>query len=112
VKSPARAHRVASMHSTESNYGCGCIADPVRWNTPWGLLDKDARLEEDGAVLITDVRIDRVFLFAGCFTESRDERRRHAAVADRCAPCLSRGRRPARHPTDAGLTAELSVISD
>jgi len=41
--------------------------DPVRWNTPWGLLDKDARLEEDGTVLFTDVRIDRVFLFAGLF---------------------------------------------
>ena len=41
--------------------------DAVRWDKPWGLLDEDARLEEDGEVLITDVRLDRVFLFAGLF---------------------------------------------
>jgi len=40
--------------------------ESVRWSKPWGLIDR-ARVEDDGAVLITDVRVDRVFLFAGLF---------------------------------------------
>ena len=41
--------------------------EPVRWSQPWGLLDNGARLEDEGTVLITDVRVDRVFLIAGLF---------------------------------------------
>jgi hypothetical protein len=37
-----------------------------------GLLDEGARLEEDGSVLITDVRIDRICLFAGLFYGFRE----------------------------------------
>jgi hypothetical protein len=40
--------------------------DPVRWRYPWGSI-KDARIEDDGTTLVTDVRIDRVFLSAGLF---------------------------------------------
>jgi hypothetical protein len=40
--------------------------DPVLWSQPWGLIDR-ARIEDDGAVLITDLRIDREFMFAGLF---------------------------------------------
>ena len=43
--------------------------EPVRWSRPWGRLDNGARLEEDGTVLITNVRVDRVFLIAGLFCE-------------------------------------------
>lgn len=38
----------------------------VRWQNPWGLLDRYQLLEE-GAVLITDVRLNREFLIAGLF---------------------------------------------
>src|SRR5687767_15954531 len=41
--------------------------EPVRWSDPWGLADKGAHLEDAGAVLLTDVRVDRVFLIAGLF---------------------------------------------
>ena len=40
--------------------------EPVRCPEPWGLTDQ-AHVEEDGTLLITDVRVDRVFLFAGLF---------------------------------------------
>ena len=44
--------------------------DPVRWSEPWGLLN-DVRIEDDGATLLTDVRIDRVFLSSRCTTSIR-----------------------------------------
>ena len=75
--------------------------EPVRWNDPWGRLDKGAHLEDDGTVLITDVRVDRVFLVAGVVLRNPgSERRRNAAVADRSAPRLWRGRCPGRHPPE------------
>jgi hypothetical protein len=40
--------------------------DPVRWERAWGLLT-DADLEDNGATLVTDVRMDRVFLISGLF---------------------------------------------
>ena len=40
--------------------------DPLRWQEPCGFIDR-ARLEDDGATLITDLRIDRESLFAGLF---------------------------------------------
>jgi hypothetical protein len=40
--------------------------DLVRWERPWGLLTH-AYLEDDGATLVTDVRMDRVFLIPGLF---------------------------------------------
>ena len=40
--------------------------EPIRWQRPWGLVDR-ARLEDDGATLVTDLRIDRENLFAGLF---------------------------------------------
>lgn len=40
--------------------------DPVRWERPWGFIDR-ARLEDEGATLVTDLRIDRENLFAGLF---------------------------------------------
>ena len=40
--------------------------DPVSWSRPWGLIDR-ARLEADGTVLVTDLRVDREFMFPGLF---------------------------------------------
>jgi len=40
--------------------------DPVRWSEPWGLFDR-AQIEDDGTTLITDLRVDREFMFAGLF---------------------------------------------
>ena len=40
--------------------------DSIRWERPWGFIDR-ARLEDEGATLITDLRIDRENLFAGLF---------------------------------------------
>lgn len=40
--------------------------EPLRWDKPWGLT-KHARIDEDGTALTTDVRVDRVRLFAGLF---------------------------------------------
>ncbi len=40
--------------------------DPVRWERTWGFIDR-ARLEDEGATLVTDLRIDRENLFAGLF---------------------------------------------
>lgn len=39
--------------------------DPVRWSEPWRL--SDARIEDDGCTLITDLRVDRVSMFPGLF---------------------------------------------
>jgi len=40
--------------------------EPIRWEQPWGMIDR-ASLEDDGATLIADLRIDRENLFAGLF---------------------------------------------
>jgi hypothetical protein len=87
--------------------------DPVRWNKPWGLLDKDARLEQDGTVLITDVRIDRVFLFAGLFHGIQGMNVGGTRLL-RIAPHLAYGEQGVQDviPPNAVLTAELSVIAE
>ena len=87
--------------------------DPVRWNKPWGLLDKDARLEEDGTALITDIRIDRVFLFAGLFYGIQGMNVGGTRLL-RIAPHLAYGEKGVQGviPPNAVLTAELSVVSE
>src|SRR5438552_19081761 len=40
--------------------------DPVRWESPWGLLTH-SYLEDDGATLVTDVRMDRACLIPRLF---------------------------------------------
>ena len=40
--------------------------EPVRWQAPWGLLPH-AVLEDEGKILVTEVRFDRVFLISGLF---------------------------------------------
>jgi hypothetical protein len=87
--------------------------DPVRWEKPWGLLDEDARLEEDGTVLITGVRIDRVFLFAGLFYGIQGMNVGGTRLL-RIAPRLAYGEQGVQGiiPPNAILTAELSVIGE
>ncbi len=87
--------------------------DAVRWDKPWGLLDEHARLEENGAVLITDVRIDRVFLFAGLFYGIQGMNVGGTRLL-RIAPHLAYGEHGLQGviPPNAVLTAELSVISE
>jgi FKBP-type peptidyl-prolyl cis-trans isomerase len=87
--------------------------EPVRWNGPWGLLDKDAHLEDDGTVLITDVRVDRVFLVAGLFYGIQGMNVGGTRVL-RIAPQLAYGEQGIQGviPPNAVLTAELSVIGE
>jgi hypothetical protein len=40
--------------------------ESVRWQTPWGSI-KHATLEDEGQTLVTEVRLDRVFLINGLF---------------------------------------------
>ena len=40
--------------------------DAIKWKEPWGLADR-AQLQENGEVLITDVRLDREYLINGLF---------------------------------------------
>ena len=40
--------------------------EPVRWSTPWGLLNY-ARVEDEGTTLFTRLRVNRECMFAGLF---------------------------------------------
>jgi len=40
--------------------------EAIRWKTPWGGISH-ATLEDEGHTLITDIRLDRVFLISGLF---------------------------------------------
>ena len=87
--------------------------DPVRWNDPWGLLDNGAHLEDDGTVLITDVRVDRVFLIGGLFYAIQGMHVGGTRLL-RIAPHLAYAKEGVQGvvPPNAVLTAELSVISE
>jgi hypothetical protein len=41
--------------------------EPVVWRHAWGENINDARLEEGGALLTTELRVDRTSMFAGLF---------------------------------------------
>ena len=84
--------------------------DPVRWKTAWGPIDR-ARLEEDGATLITEVRIDRRSLVNGLFYgvegmrvggTRRLEIAPHLAYGDRGVPGIV--------PSGAVLRAEITIL--
>jgi hypothetical protein len=87
--------------------------EPVRWSQPWGLLDDGARLEDDGTVLITDVRVDRVFLIAGLFYGIQGMNIGGTRVLQ-IAPHLAYRSEgvPGVIPPNAVLKAELSVLSE
>lgn len=87
--------------------------DAVRWDQAWGLLDNGPRLEEDRTVLITEVRVDRVFLVGGLFYGIQGMNVGGTRVL-RIAPHLGYGEQGLQGviPPNALLTAELSVISE
>ena len=84
--------------------------DPVRWTMAWGPVGI-ARLEDDGATLVTEVRIDRRSLINGLFYGidgmrvggmRRLEIAPHLAYGDRGAPGVI--------PPGALPTAEIHVL--
>ena len=84
--------------------------EPVRWQTAWGLIDV-ARLEDDGATLITEVRIDRRSLISGLFYGVEGMRvggMRRLEIA----PHLAYGEQgvPGTIPSAAVLIAEIAIL--
>ena len=84
--------------------------DAVRWHMAWGPVGV-ARLEDDGATLITEVRIDRRSLVNGLFYgvegmhvggTRRLEVSPHLAYGDRGVPGVI--------PPGAVLTAEITIL--
>lgn len=85
---------------------------PVRWEQAWGLIDR-ARLEDEGATLVTDLRIDRENLFAGLFQGIEGMRlggRRKLKIS----PHLAYGDKgiPGQIPPGAVILAEIEFISE
>ena len=78
-----------------------------------GLVDKGAHLEDDGTVLVTDVRVDRVFLVAGLFYGIQGMSVGGTRLL-RIAPHLAYGEQGLQGiiQPNAVLTAELSVIGE
>jgi hypothetical protein len=85
--------------------------DPVRWSEPWGATNS-ARLEDNGATLITGVRIDRVFLFAGLFYGVQGMNVGGTRTL-RIAPHLAyRDGLPGRIPPNALMTVEVTILAE
>ncbi len=84
--------------------------EPVLWDRPWGLIDR-ARLEDDGATVVTDLRIDRENLFAGLF-QGIDGMRIGGRRKLKISPHLAYGERgiPGRVPANAVVIAEIEFI--
>jgi hypothetical protein len=85
---------------------------PVSWPGPWGILER-ARVEEDGTLLTTDVRLDRVYVFAGLFYGMQGMRVGGTRTL-RVAPHLGYGEHgvPGSIPANAVLTVEVAVLSE
>lgn len=86
--------------------------DPVTWERPWGMIDR-ARLEDDGATLVTDLRIDRENLVAGLF-QGIDGMRLGGRRRLRISPHLAYGERgiEGRIPPRAVIIAEIEFLSE
>ena len=86
--------------------------DPLRWEQPCGYIDR-ARLEDDGATLITDLRIDRENLFAGLFQGIEGMRlggRRKLKISPHLA--YAEAGVPPRVPPNAVIVAEIEFIEE
>lgn len=86
--------------------------EPIRWERPWGLVDR-ARLEDNGATLITDLRVDRENMFAGLFQGIEGMHiggRRKLKIS----PHLAYGDIgiPGRIPPQAVIIAEIEFIAE
>ena len=86
--------------------------EPIRWDRPWGLIDR-ARLEDDGATVVTDLRIDRENLFAGLF-QGIDGMQIGGRRKLKISPHLAYGERgiPGRVPANAVVIAEIEFIEE
>ena len=87
-------------------------SEPLRWEQPWGMIDR-ARLEDDGATLITDLRIDRENLFAGLF-QGIDGMRIGGRRKLKISPHLAYGETgiPGRIPAQAVIITEIEFLSE
>ena len=85
--------------------------DPVRWEHVWGLVG-EARLEDDGVALVTDVRMDRAFLIPGLLY-GMEGMRIGGTRRLRIPPPFAFGKTgiPNRIPPNAVITAEVSVLA-
>jgi hypothetical protein len=84
--------------------------DPVRWKNAWGPVGI-ARLEDDGATLVTELRVNRGVLTSGLFY-GVDGMRIGGTRRLEIAPHLAYGDRgvPGIVPPGAVLTAEISIL--
>lgn len=85
--------------------------DPVRWPRPWGELDH-TRVEDDGATLVTPLRVDREQMFAGLFY-AVDGMRVGGTRKLTVAPHLGYREQglPGVVPPNALLTVEIAVLA-
>jgi hypothetical protein len=83
---------------------------PVRWEQPWGIIDR-ALLEDDGATLVTDLRIDRENLIAGLF-QGIEGMRVGGSRKLKISPHLAYGEKgiPGKIPANAVILAEIEII--
>lgn len=86
--------------------------DPVVWDRPFGLIDR-AQLEDGGATVVTDLRIDRENLFAGLF-QGIDGMRVGGRRKLKISPHLAYGERgiSGRIPPNAVVVAEIEFIEE
>lgn len=85
--------------------------DAVVWSQPWGLIDH-AEISDGGTTLVTDLRVDREFMFAGLFYGIQGMRvggTRKLRVAPHLA--YREAGIPGSIPSNALLTVELKVLS-
>ena len=86
--------------------------EPVCWQSPWGGVS-NAVLEDEGRALVTDVRIDRVFLINGLFYGVEG-----MCVGGtrrlRISPQLGYGEKgiPGVIPPNSVLTAEITILAE
>ena len=86
--------------------------EAVRWNAPWGNSDR-ARLEDDGATLISDIRVHRENLISGLFY-GIDGMRIGGTRRLKISPHMGYGPRgvPGSIAENAVLVVEVSILEE
>jgi len=86
--------------------------ESIRWERPWGMVDR-ARLEDDGATLVSDLRVDRESMVNGLFY-GVDGMHVGGTRKLRISPHLAYGERgvPGTVPKDAVLVMEIEFIEE
>ena len=86
---------------------------PIRWDRPWGGDITHASLEDDGHTLVTNLRLDRVFLINGLFY-GMEGMRIGGTRKLKISPHLAYGERgvPEVVPPNAVLIAEIAVLEE